>query len=282
MRSSTAITCSGLVPQVICGAMAADVDRHLAVELRAGVARQLAPGRDGAVPHGALGRELPALDIGVGRVVGGDEAHLGAELDREVADGEPALDAAARGWRCRRTRPHSRCRRPRRSRRSGAGSGPWASRPAAISPSKVARNVFGRRCTRVCVASTCASSLEPMPKASAPMPPCVQVWLSPHTMRQPGRLEPQLGPHHVHDALAGLVDVEEADAGLARLRRAAPRAARCRPWRCRLAPARWRWRGPGVANVRCGLCTVMPRRFRSSRPREPPRSCSRCRSTCSR
>ena len=32
--------------------------------------------------------------------------------------------------------------------------------------------------------------------------------------RQPGSAQPELGPHHVHDALAGLVDVEEADARL--------------------------------------------------------------------
>ena len=46
----------------------------------------------------------------------------------------------------------------------------------------------------VWVASTCVSSLEPMPKASAPSPPWVQVWLSPHTIRQPGRLRPSSGP----------------------------------------------------------------------------------------
>ena len=33
-----------------------------------------------------------------------------------------------------------------------------------------------------------------MPKASAPNAPCVEVWLSPHTMVMPGRVRPCSGP----------------------------------------------------------------------------------------
>ena len=33
-----------------------------------------------------------------------------------------------------------------------------------------------------------------MPKASAPMPPCVEVWLSPQTRVVPGRVRPCSGP----------------------------------------------------------------------------------------
>ena len=33
-----------------------------------------------------------------------------------------------------------------------------------------------------------------MPKASAPKAPCVEVWLSPHTMVMPGWVRPSSGP----------------------------------------------------------------------------------------
>ena len=66
--------------------------------------------------------------------------------------------------------------------------------PGGRVPSNVARSRLGRRCTMVCVASTCTTSLEPMPNASAPMPPWVQVWLSPHTSSVPGSVRPSSGP----------------------------------------------------------------------------------------
>ena len=46
----------------------------------------------------------------------------------------------------------------------------------------------------VWVASTCSTSLVPMPKASAPKAPCVEVWLSPQTMVVPGSVKPCSGP----------------------------------------------------------------------------------------
>src|SRR3954468_13124942 len=52
----------------------------------------------------------------------------------------------------------------------------------------------GLRCTSVCVASTCSTSLVPMPKASAPNAPCVAVWLSPQTIVMPGCVTPSSGP----------------------------------------------------------------------------------------
>ena len=47
---------------------------------------------------------------------------------------------------------------------------------------------------RVWVASTCSTSEVPMPKASAPIAPCVAVWLSPQTIVMPGWLRPCSGP----------------------------------------------------------------------------------------
>ena len=64
--------------------------------------------------------------------------------------------------------------------------------------------VFGRCCGSVWVASTCSTSLVPMPKASAPNAPWVEVWLSPHTIVMPGSVQALLGADHVDDALAGV------------------------------------------------------------------------------
>ena len=69
-----------------------------------------------------------------------------------------------------------------------------AATPAASRPSTVTRRVFGLRCQSVCVASTCSTSLEPMPNASAPNAPWVAVWLSPHTSSMPGSVSPCSGP----------------------------------------------------------------------------------------
>lgn len=62
------------------------------------------------------------------------------------------------------------------------------------SPSTTTAIVFGRACGSVCVASTCSTSLVPMPKASAPNAPCVAVCESPHTIVVPGWVSPSCGP----------------------------------------------------------------------------------------
>ncbi len=46
----------------------------------------------------------------------------------------------------------------------------------------------------VWVASTCSTSDVPIPCASAPNAPCVEVWLSPQTMVVPGSVKPCSGP----------------------------------------------------------------------------------------
>jgi hypothetical protein len=48
------------------------------------------------------------------------------------------------------------------------------------------------------------------------MPPWVQVWLSPQIRGRTGQGERQFGPDDVHDAVAVLADVEQADAVLGR------------------------------------------------------------------
>ena len=66
--------------------------------------------------------------------------------------------------------------------------------PSGSSPTKSSSIVFGFRCGSVCVASTCSTSDVPMPKASAPSAPCVDVWLSPQTIVIPGCESPSSGP----------------------------------------------------------------------------------------
>ena len=66
--------------------------------------------------------------------------------------------------------------------------------PSGSEPAKSRSIVFGLRWGRVCVASTCSTSEVPMPKASAPTAPCVDVWLSPQTIVIPGWERPSSGP----------------------------------------------------------------------------------------
>jgi hypothetical protein len=58
--------------------------------------------------------------------------------------------------------------------------------PGLELPVTVTAMVRGRTSGSVWVASTCSTSLVPMPKASAPKAPCVLVWLSPQTTVMPG------------------------------------------------------------------------------------------------
>ena len=54
--------------------------------------------------------------------------------------------------------------------------------------------VLGFLCTMVCVARMWTTSLMPMPNASAPSAPLVQVWLSPQITVVPGSVSPSSGP----------------------------------------------------------------------------------------
>ena len=66
--------------------------------------------------------------------------------------------------------------------------------PAGSSPSTVMRMFRAGFWISVCVASTCSTSEVPMPKASAPKAPWVEVWLSPQTIVMPGSVMPCSGP----------------------------------------------------------------------------------------
>ena len=70
----------------------------------------------------------------------------------------------------------------------------FAVTPWPRSPEYEIRIVRGRDCTRHWVASTCSTSEVPMPNASAPKAPWVEVWLSPQTIVSPGCVSPSSGP----------------------------------------------------------------------------------------
>ena len=70
----------------------------------------------------------------------------------------------------------------------------FAVTPGGGIPSTVIAIVPGVRWGSVWVASTCSTSLVPMPNASAPNAPWVEVWLSPQTIVIPGWVRPCSGP----------------------------------------------------------------------------------------
>ena len=66
--------------------------------------------------------------------------------------------------------------------------------PSGSAPSTLTRMFLAFFWISVWVASTCSTSDVPMPNASAPNAPWVEVWLSPQTMVMPGSVKPCSGP----------------------------------------------------------------------------------------
>ena len=159
----------------------------------------------------------------------------------------------------------------------------------------------------VWVASTCSTSDVPMPWASAPKAPWVEVWLSPQTMVMPGRVKPCSGPmmwtmpwrlvelveildaeilgvlgerrdldrrFRIVDAVAAVggrhVVVDDGERLLRRPHLAVRRGAGPR------RPAGWSPRGRGGGRCRGRRCRPCPRGRRGR-----PRSCRRASSACS-
>ena len=89
--------------------------------------------------------------------------------------------------------------------------------PSASLPSTTTCMFFAFDWISVCVASTCSTSLVPMPSASAPKAPWVEVWLSPQTIVVAGQREALLGADDVDDALAAVELVVIFDAEFARV-----------------------------------------------------------------
>ena len=172
------------------------VDDDLGVELGALVGAQLAPARDRLVELLALrrARALAVGEPGEGGLVGRDHAGAPAALDRHVADG------------------HAPLHRERLDRRAGvlddvaghAADAELAERAedqvlggdaeaelALVEDAHRARLVLDHALGGQ---STCSTSLVPMPKASAPKAPWVEVCESPQTIVMPGWVTPSSGP----------------------------------------------------------------------------------------
>ena len=70
------------------------------------------------------------------------------------------------------------------------------------------RIVLGFDWSMHCDASAISTSDVPMPKATQPIAPWVEVWLSPHTIVIPGCVSPVSRPHDVYYAVAVGSDAE--------------------------------------------------------------------------
>ena len=84
--------------------------------------------------------------------------------------------------------------------------------PVGSSPSTAMRKVLGLDCGSVCVASTCSTSLVPMPNASAPNAPWVRGVRVAADDGHAGLGDAEFGADDVDDALLARVDVVELDA----------------------------------------------------------------------
>ena len=151
--------------------------------------------------------------------------------------------------------------------------------PTPGSPSMLIRIVRALAWGRVCVARTCSTSLVPMPNASAPNAPWVEVWLSPHTIVMPGWVSPSSGPMMCTMPWRGLRSEKSGMPNSAALRSRASTCAResgsAMPAARPIVGTLW----STVASVRSGRRTRRPARRRPSKACGEVTSWTRCRST---
>jgi hypothetical protein len=86
--------------------------------------------------------------------------------------------------------------------------------PGRSAPSTLMAMVLKGLRDSVWVAMTCSTSDVPMPMASAPNAPCVEVCESPHTTVIPGWVSPSCGPTTCTMPLLGVTERVQADAEL--------------------------------------------------------------------
>ena len=150
--------------------------------------------------------------------------------------------------------------------------------PAGRSPSTVTLMVPGRCWGRVWVARTCSTSLVPMPKASAPKAPWVEVCESPHTMVMPGWVRPCSGPITWTMPWPGEPMGCSVMPNSAQLARSTSTCLReigsAMGWSMSAVGTLW----SSVATVRSGRRTVRPARRRPSKACGEVTSWTRCRS----
>jgi hypothetical protein len=167
---------------------------------------------------------------------------------------------------------------PRRAMASSMRS--LGSTPGANAPLKVILIIFGRRCTRLWVASTRVSSLVPTPNPRAPNPPLVQVWLSPHTTVAPGRVSPSSGPMTWTIPCSGESMSNNLSLCAAKLRRMSGTKVRLRSLLSSVRPDRMVTLCSGDPKVSSGERTSTARSASVVKAWGEVTSCTRWRSTC--
>ncbi len=149
--------------------------------------------------------------------------------------------------------------------------------PGASAPPMAMRRTFSGSMARHCDASTSRTCEVPMPKATAPNAPCVEVWLSPQAMVIPGWVRPSSGP----------MTWTMPWSSLPRPNSGTPNSRQLRSRAAIICSAIWSANGRGwpsvgtmwstVAKVRSGNATRWPRRRSMSKACGLVTSCTRCR-----
>ena len=155
----------------------------------------------------------------------------------------------------------------------------FAVTPGASSPSMVTAIVLNGCRGSVWVARTCSTSLVPMPNASAPNAPCVEVWESPQTTVMPGWVSPSCGPTTCTMPCSTSPRLCNVTPNSSQLRRRVSICSRETGSAIGLSMSMVGTLWSSVANVRSGRRTGRPASRRPSKACGLVTSCTRCRST---
>ena len=190
---SIGATWPGLVPQVMCGTHSLPsitISRSNVAPSSVASARHASTAASQSAPVGACGRPLRYSNVTSSGAMRPALAPHSIDMLQTVM--RPSIDKFSM------TEPRYSAMAPMPPlvpvRASTARTTSLAVAPSGSSPLIVIAIVSCGGCGSVWVASTCSTSLVPMPKASAPKAPWVLVWLSPHTTVMPGSVRPSSGP----------------------------------------------------------------------------------------
>ena len=186
------MVCAGLVPQLTSGSTALTsivTSRSNTAPASDVSASQRAAAASHSAPCGAAGRPRRYANVTASGAISEQGAPASMLMLHKVM--RASIDSAATAgpansmaWPVAPACP---------SARTTVSATSLAVTPPCSAPVKVTRKLRGRLRRKVCVASTCSTSLVPMPNASAPNAPWVEVWLSPQAMVMPGWVRPCSG-----------------------------------------------------------------------------------------
>src|SRR5438128_22544 len=276
----TGVTMPGLVPQVTWGATSAASSWTCLSYVAPGSvrsSRHRSTARSHAAPLGARGRPLRyATVFSSGAIM---PARAPASIDMlhtvirsSIESARIASPVYSMTWPVAPAVPI----RPIRARIKSLAVTPGASPPVTR-----ASMVPGFDHTRHCVASTCSTSLVPIPRASAPKAPWVAVCESPHTITMPGWVRPSSGPITCTIPCCG---DRRSNSSSPKSRALTASASSCR---AAIGSAIGAARSPvgtlwsTVATVSAGRRTLRPACRKPSNACGDVTSCTRCRSTYS-